>query len=283
MGVEKAVILARGLGTRMQRPSKDLRLRPNVMRFAERGWKAFIPIRGRPLLDYTINSLRAIGVKEICLVIGPEHLEMRRYYEKLDKDLDDISIYFATQEKPLGTADAVYSAKEFVGKDSFMVMNGDNLYQVNAIKILKEQVDEICYGIGFKMDHLIAKGNFGAERIKSFAVMEVDSELNLIRIVEKPANPERYRTKWGILVNMNLWRFTPHIFKACERIKPHPIRGEYEITSAIQLLVDEGIVPVKVIPVKAGVLDLTYKDDIPSIEERLEEFVTNSSPRRKEL
>ncbi len=276
MGVEKAVILARGLGTRMQRPSKNLRLRPDVMRFAERGWKAFIPIRGKPLLDYTINSLRSVGVKEICLVIGPEHLEMRRYYEELDKSLDDISIQFAIQEKPLGTADAVYAARGFVGDDSFMVMNGDNLYQVDAIKILKEQVDEICYGIGFEMNHLIAKGNFSAERIRSFAVMEVDDELNLIRIVEKPANPERYRTRYGILVNMNLWRFTPHIFQACERIEPHPIRGEYEITSAIQLLVDERIVPVKVIPVEAGVLDLTYKSDIPSIEEKLEKFIVSS-------
>ena len=276
MGVEKAVILARGLGTRMQRPSKNLRLRPDVMRFAERGWKAFIPIRGKPLLDYTINSLRSVGVKEICLVIGPEHLEMRRYYEELDKSLDDISIQFAIQEKPLGTADAVYAARGFVGDDSFMVMNGDNLYQVDAIKILKKQVDEICYGIGFEMNHLIAKGNFSAERIRSFAVMEVDDQLNLIRIVEKPPNPERYRTRYGILVNMNLWRFTPHIFQACERIEPHPIRGEYEITSAIQLLVDEGIVPVKVIPVEAGVLDLTYKGDIPSIEERLEKFIASS-------
>ena len=268
--------MARGLGTRMQRPSKNLRLRPDVMRFAERGWKAFIPIRGRPLLDYTINSLRSVGVKEICLVIGPEHLEMRRYYEELNKSLDDISIQFAIQEKPLGTADAVYAARGFVGDDSFMVMNGDNLYQVDAIKILKEQVDEICYGIGFEMNHLIAKGNFSAERIRSFAVMEVDDELNLIRIVEKPPNPERYRTRYGILVNMNLWRFTPHIFQACERIEPHPIRGEYEITSAIQLLVDERMVPVKVIPVEAGVLDLTYKSDIPSIEEKLEKFIASS-------
>ena len=268
--------MARGLGTRMQRPSKNLRLRPDVMRFAERGWKAFIPIHGKPLLDYTINSLRSVGVKEICLVIGPEHLEMRRYYEELDKSLDDISIQFAIQEKPLGTADAVYAARGFVGDDSFMVMNGDNLYQVDAIKILKEQVDEICYGIGFEMNHLIAKGNFSAERIRSFAVMEVDDELNLIRIVEKPPNPERYRTRHGILVNMNLWRFTPHIFQACERIEPHPIRGEYEITSAIQLLVDERIVPVKVIPLEAGVLDLTYKSDIPSIEEKLEKFIASS-------
>jgi len=277
MSVEKAVILARGLGTRMQKPSHDSRLRPDAMRFAEKGWKAFIPIRGRPLLDYTINSLRSIGIKKICLVVGPEHVEMRRYYEKLDKSLDDISIHFAIQEKPLGTADAVYAARKFVEDDSFIVMNGDNLYQVDVIKILKKQVDEICYGIGFEMDHLIAKSNFSAERVRSFAVMEVDDELNLIRIVEKPPNPERYRTRYGILVNMNLWRFTPHIFQACEKIEPHPIRREYEITSAIQFLVDERIVAVKVIPVEAGVLDLTYRTDILSIEEKLEKFIANSS------
>ena len=266
--------MARGLGTRMQKPSQDLRLGPDAARFAEKGWKAFIPIHGRPLLDYTISSLRSIGVKEICLVIGPEHVEMRKYYEKLDKDLDDISIHFAIQEKPLGTADAVYAAREFVGNDSFIIMNGDNLYQVNAVKILKEQVGDICYGIGFEKNNLIAKSNFSTERIKSFAVMEVDDELNLIRIVEKPSNPEEYRTKYGILVNMNLWRFTHHIFLACEKIEPHPIRGEYEITSAIQFLVDEKIVPVKVIPVEAGVLDLTYKSDIISIEKKLKEFIT---------
>ena len=276
MSVEKAVILARGLGTRVQKPSQGVRLRPEVVKFAEKGWKAFVPIRGRPLLDYTINFLRDIGIKHVCLVIGPEHVEMRRYYEEMDKNLDDISIHFAIQEKPLGTADAVYAAREFAGNDSFIMMNGDNLYQVNAIKILRGQVGEICYGIGFERNYLIAKSNFSAERIKSFAVMEVDDELNLIRIVEKPPNPEKYRTKYGILVNMNLWRFTPHIFQACENIEPHPIRGEYEITSAIQFLVDERIVPVKVIPIKAGVLDLTYKSDIPSIEEKLEKFLASS-------
>jgi len=41
--------------------------------------------------------------------------------------------------------------------------------------------------------------------------------------------------------------------------------------------VDESVVPVKVIPVEAGVLDLTYRTDILSIEEKLEKFIANSS------
>ncbi|OYT67597.1 MAG: glucose-1-phosphate thymidylyltransferase [Candidatus Wolframiiraptor sp. EX4484-121] len=272
MMVEKAVILARGLGTRMQRPMRGVRLEPAVEEFAEKGWKPFIPIGGRPFLDYTIQGLMKAGIKEVCLVIGPEHAAMREYYTRLDGELPEISIDFAIQAKPLGTADAVYAAKEFVGKDSFLTLNGDNIYRVDVIKTLLTQKEDVCYGIGFEEEHLIANSNFTSERIKSFAVMEVDEEMNLLRIVEKPPNPEKYVTKYGILVNMNLWRFTPHIFWACERIKPHPTRKEYELTSAVQLLVDERIIPVKIIPVKAGVLDITYRSDIISVREKLREF-----------
>lgn len=270
MTITKAVILARGLGTRMQRRVEGLKLDPTAEEYANKGWKAFIPMSGgRPFLDYTLYFLREVGFKEICLVIGPEHSVMKEYYARLDQKLDDISISFAIQEKPLGTANAVYSAKEFVGNDSFMMLNGDNLYPKEAMKILRDQDEEICYVIGFEKDALVRNSNFDAERIKAFAVMEVDDNWNLIRIVEKPEDPEKYRTKRGILVNMNLWRFTPDIFWACERIKPHPIRKEYEITAAVQLLIDEKVTPIRVIPVKAGVLDLTYRTDIPVVMDKL--------------
>ena len=90
------------------------------------------------------------------------------------------------------------------------------------------------------------------------------------RIVEKPSNPEIYSTPQGILVNMNLYRFTYHIFQACEKIKPSPSRGEYELTSAVQMLIDEKTVPIKVLVSNEGVIDLTYRTDIPKIKEKLE-------------
>jgi len=271
MTVTKAVILARGLGTRMQKQVSGLRLDPRIKEFANKGWKAFIPVKdGRPFLDYTIFILRKAGLKEICLVIGPEHEAMREYYSRIDEKLPDLSIFFAIQEKPLGTADAVYSARKFVGDESFIVLNGDNLYPEEAIELLRRQKKEICYVAGFEKESLVKNSNFDEDRIKAFAVMEVDDNWNLVRIIEKPEEPEKYRTKRGILINMNLWRFTPDIFWACERIQPHPIRKEYEITAAVQLLIEEKKIPVKVIPISAGVLDLTYRTDIPRIIERLE-------------
>lgn len=268
--ITKAVILARGLGTRMQRRIDRLRLDPVIEEFADKGWKVFMPIiGGRPILDYTIYFLWEAGFREICLVIGPEHEVMREYYVEIGQKLNNLMIDFAIQEKPLGTANAVYSARDFVGDNSFLMLNGDNLYPREAIKILRNQREIICYVAGFEQEALIRESNFDLDRIKSFAVMEINDQWNLVRIIEKPEEPERYRTKWGLFINMNLWRFTPDIFWACERIRPHPVRGEYEITTAAQLLVDEGVVPIKVIPVRSWVLDLTYRSDVPAIIDKL--------------
>ena len=229
-----------------------------------------IPIaRDRPFLDYSIEALKRAGFKKVCIVIGPEHDSVKNYYEKVDRALPDLEIDFANQQEPLGTADAVYAAKEFAGSDSFVVANGDNLYSADCLEMLRRQQEEMCYVAGFEREALIAESNYTTERVKKFAVMQVDGGLHLCRIVEKPDNPEAYTTPHGILVNMNLFRFTHHIFWACERIKPHPVRGEYELSSAVQLLVDERKVPVKVLIAKAGVLDLTYRDDIVAVKDRL--------------
>ncbi len=271
--LRKAVILARGMGKRMRRDAGDLTLDPLRSKFVERGWKPFIPIAGRPFIDHQLRMLSELGIEEVCLVVGPEHLELKEHFEKVELEFE-IKIEFAIQEKPLGTADAVYASRNFVGKDPFLLLNGDNFYPREALESLIGREDpERCYVAGFRMDSMIKAGNFSPERIRSFSVMEVDDELNLLRIVEKPEKPEAYKTKHDILVNMNLWRFNPVIFKACKLVKPHPVRGEFELTSAVQLMVDERMCEVRVIPLSSYVLDLTYSSDIPVVEQILEKFM----------
>ena len=70
----------------------------------------------------------------------------------------------------------------------------------------------------------------------------------------------------GNLINTALYKFTPEIFKALDKIKLSP-RGEYELTDAITILSKRG--KVKVIKVKDWWLDLGCKEDIPKIEEFL--------------
>src|SRR6266542_906845 len=78
-GIEKAVILAAGLGTRMRKADGAAPLDPEQAAAADTGVKAMIPI-GRPFLDYVISALADSGIRDICLVIGPAHDAIRDYY-----------------------------------------------------------------------------------------------------------------------------------------------------------------------------------------------------------
>jgi glucose-1-phosphate thymidylyltransferase len=267
----KAVILARGLGTRMQREAEGVELDEETKRAANAGMKAMIPVEGRPFLDYGIQELLEAGLSQICLVIGPSHDTLRNYYAGISARAENFTISFAYQEHADGTAKAVAAAREFVGEDEFIVVNCDNLYSVRALTALREAPAGACYLGGFDREAMVAKGNIERERIAQFAAIQMDENFNLLRIVEKPPHPEDYLVNGKVYVSMNLFRFTPHIFIGCDSIDRDPVRGEYELPTAVQFLLDNNIVPVKVVPVAEGVFDLTSKADIAPVRQMLQE------------
>ena len=132
--IEKAVIMARGLGTRMRKQDDSAVLDNGQSVAANTGVKAMIPI-GRPFLDYVLSALADAGYTRACLVIGPEHQAVRDYFE-VQSPPKRIRVEFAIQEKPLGTADAVLAARKFAGDDLFLLMNSDNYYPIEALRRL---------------------------------------------------------------------------------------------------------------------------------------------------
>ena len=70
--MDKVVILARGLGTRMRAGNAEADLDAGQEAVAATGVKALIPI-DRPFLDYVLGDLAEAGYRRVCLVIGPEH------------------------------------------------------------------------------------------------------------------------------------------------------------------------------------------------------------------
>ena len=128
--MDKAVILARGLGTRMRRQEGDVELSQEQKAAADSGQKAMIRF-GRPFLDYVLADLAEAGYRKVCLVIGPEHKEIRDYYGALKTSR--LTIDFAIQQEPRGTADAVAAAEKFGGEDHFLAINSDNLYPHEAL------------------------------------------------------------------------------------------------------------------------------------------------------
>lgn len=259
----KAVILSRGLGTRMRRPDGASRLETGQAKVASTGVKAMIPI-GRPFLDYALSALADAGLREVCLVIGPEHDVVRRHYAATS--LSRVTVSFAEQAEPLGTADAVLAAEAFAGEERFVVLNSDNYYPAAALARLREAPGSAL--AGFDRETLVRESNIDAARIAAFAVIGVDGEGRLEDITEKPDPATLERLGPDAPVSMNAWLFTPAIFEACRRTRPSS-RDELEITDAVRVAMADLGEHFDVVPVSEGVLDLSSRDDIASVQQRL--------------
>jgi dTDP-glucose pyrophosphorylase len=247
----------------MRRQDQSATLSDAQARVADKGIKAMMPI-GRPFLDYVLSTLADAGYKEVCLVVGPEHDEIRRYYTATAMP-SRLRISFATQEKPLGTADAVASAEEFVAGEHFLAINSDNHYPEDACRALRMMG---APGLAaFASDSLVRDGGIDIARVAEFAVVESDAEGYLLRIVERP---DRGVGAGGgeYYVSMNCWMFGPSIFPACAAVRPSP-RGELELPDAVQYAVDELGEQFRVLRFRSGVLDISRRADVPAAARRL--------------
>jgi glucose-1-phosphate thymidylyltransferase len=265
----RAVILARGLGTRMRREDPSAALSEHQARAAELGAKAMMPV-GRPFLDFVLSALADAGVEQVCLIVAPEHDAMRDHYARVRPAR--VALSYAVQQEARGTADAVLAARPFTGDDPFLVLNADNYYPVAALRALSELGGPGL--VGFDREALVRLGHIDAGRIRRYALLRVDARGFLAGIVEKPDRRTDSAMGPHALVSMNLWSFTPAIFDACERVAPS-VRGELELPDAVGLAMrlagPEG--RFRVLPMSAAVLDLSSRGDVPAVASRLRDVV----------
>lgn len=231
---------------------------------AVEGWKALMPVAGRPFVDFQLSALADAGCRRIALVIGPEQ---RRAFEdyRTSAVFSRLGLDLVEQPEPLGTANAVWSARGWVGADPFLVMNGDNLYPLDALRGLVS-----LGGPGlpvFDRDELIASSNIPAERIEAFAIVTLDEAGDLAAIVEKPSPEEVGHLPRPLLVSMNVWRFDGRLLKACGDAPVSP-RGEREIPGAVALALSRGV-RVATIRARGPVLDLSRQVDVSEVSRRL--------------
>jgi len=244
----------------MRRAEPAVALDPDQEARAGLGHKAMIPV-GRPFLDHVLSGLADAGYTRVCLVIGPEHGALREYYLGSGRP-ERVTVEFAIQEHPLGTADAVLAAEPFSAGESFLAVNADNLYPRSALEALRRLDGPGLAGFG--RSGLLRGGHIPPDRILAFALIEVDADDHLTRIVEKP-DPETARS-FGVnpLVSMNAWVLPPSIFASCRAIAPSP-RGELELQDAVRHNIREAGERYRVIPFDEGVLDLSSRADIPVV------------------
>lgn len=264
---DRAVILAAGLGTRMRKAAEsEAGLTAEQAAAAATGVKAMIPI-DRPFLDYVLTALRDAGYRRVCLVIGPTHDAVRRYYEE-SAPAKHLELAFAVQPEPRGTADALRAAESFAAGRPVVMLNSDNHYPLEALRGLREAGDGQPHAVAlFTRAAMLAGSNIDADRVGKFAAVET-ADGAMLRIHEKPS-PETLATLGEpVLLSMNCWRFGPSVFEACAKLRPSA-RGEYEITDAAQMLIDEFGEPVGAQVYDLPVLDLSSRGDIEPVARRL--------------
>lgn len=261
-----AAILARGLGSRMRRGDDSATLDAEQARQADAGIKGMIPI-SRPFLDYVLSALADAGVHDVVFVIAPGNNAIREYYSETAPP-SRVSVRYAVQDEPIGTADAVIAAAREIGDAPFLVLNADNYYPADAIRALAD-IDDAGV-VAFDRDALLADGAINADRIRQYAVLFIRADDALRQIIEKPGDtidPLSEEARW---VSMNLWAITPPIVEACRNV-PRSSRGEYELPMAVGSVVDT--VRVRVVRRADRVLDLSERRDIAAVAERLRDVV----------
>lgn len=261
----KAVILARGLGTRMRKAEVgETELNSDQSRAAELGMKGMIPI-GRPFLEYLLSSLADAGFAKVCLVIGPEHDAVVHHFT-VKSPPSRVSIEFAIQEKPLGTADAVLAAESFTAGESFVVLNSDNYYPSEALSLLRNAPAPAI--AGFARSALADDSDVDQKKISRFGALTIDEDGYLVRIVPKPGEAAAENGE-EIYASMNCWLFDERIFEACRRVSLSP-RNELELPRAVQLGIDEMGMKFKVLRLSMSVLDMSTRGDIYRVQQRLQ-------------
>jgi len=269
----KAVLLARGLGSRMKQHG-DATLTDRQAAAATAGAKGMMPITGsrgagnrhgtRPFLDYVLSALADGGCTSVCFVVAPEHESIRGHYDGAGKP-KRLSIAYAVQSIADGTARAVLSAQQYAGADPFLVLNSDNLYPPPVLEALVNLGEP---GLpAYERDTLIRDSGFPPDRVAGFAAIEVDTAGYLTRIVEKPGREYYDAAGPHALISMNVWRFDARIFDACRDV-PMSSRGEYELPEAVGLAATRGV-KFKTFRAGGAVLDLSRRSDIALVSARL--------------
>jgi len=203
----KGLILAAGRGTRL-RPLTHTRPKP------------VIRVAGRPIIHYALDNLKNVGVREIGIVVSPDtHTDVRAALN----GVQDVTVTYILQEQPQGLAHAVSVARDWLRNDPFVLYLGDNLFE-RGIEAFVRAFEESRPAAVVALARVSDPRQFGVAEVRSGRIA---------RLVEKPKEPPSNLAVAGVYV------FGPEIHRVIEGLSPSA-RGEYEITDAIQGLIDDG-------------------------------------------
>jgi len=273
------------------------------------GLKQIDPVgpNGEIILDYSVYDAIKSGFGKIVFIIRRDieqdfkaiigsHFANRINVEYVFQELTDLPAGFGVPEgrsKPWGTGHAVLSCRNAV-KEPFGVINADDLYGAQSYKILADYLSKLdpagnAYAmVGFRIANTLSDHGHVTR-----GICEVDANRMLLSVVErfkieKTQNGARYqdeKEQWIALqgdeiASMNMWGFTPTLFKYLEQKFPlflkaagGNLKAEFLMPSIADELIKARKITMQVLNTPAKWLGVTYKDDKPEVAKKVAELI----------
>lgn len=228
----KGIILAGGSGTRLWPMTKAIS-------------KQLLPVYDKPLIYYPLSTLLLAGIQDILIITTSVDHES---FKRLLGDGGQIGAHFsyAIQEKPEGLAQAFTIGSKFIGSDKVALILGDNIF----------------HGVGLGRELQKSTNVEGAQIFgysvrdpERYGVAEVNGEGEVIGIQEKPLDP---KSNWAI---PGLYFFDNTVVNKATSITKSP-RGEFEITSILDLYLNENSLSIKFLPRGTAWMDCGTVDSL---------------------
>jgi len=184
----KAVIVAGGLGTRLQPYTTFLP-------------KAMLPLGEKPLLEHLIEWIKKGGIDSFVLCVSYLRKTIEDYFE--DGSRFGVKIEYAIANRPLATAGQLKTAEEFID-DTFVCVYGDSIFELN----LKKMVDN-----HFRKKSFVTMGLFEYKTKLQYGFIDMDKNNRVKAWREKP------EVKGNI--NIGCYVMEPGIFKLIPSNRPY--------------------------------------------------------------
>lgn len=216
------VILAAGRGDRLRPLSFHLP-------------KPLLPVCNDSILEYQIRVMKRVGITDIFIVVG--HLSNMIINRLGTGERLGVKIQYIHQEKPLGIAHAVAQLESYIDKP-FLMFLGDIFMITQNLESMITQFERTNAGA-----ILAVKRERNPEFIKRNFTVQLSRDGTVEKVIEKP----RFIT--NDLKGCGIYLFDQPIFDAIRQTPRTAMRDEYEITSSIQIMINDGykVYPAEVV------------------------------------
>ncbi len=213
----KGIILAGGSGTRLY---------PITMGVS----KQLLPVYDKPMIFYPLSALMLAGIRDIAIITTPE--DQAQFQRLLGTGAQwGLRFTWITQPRPDGLAQAYLLAEEFLdGAPSLMVL-GDNIFFGHGLPELLARADERALGATVFGYHVADPERYG--------VVDFDATGQVRAIIEKPIVPPSTYAVTG------LYSLDGSASRKAAQVMPSA-RGELEITSLLEMYLEEGTLSVEI-------------------------------------